>query len=102
MNSNESSSSSMELEQQFHDLEKRYVSLKNEYDLCRAENTAHAVKIKALQSIADQSALQASVSDRRVIELEIALSASTLEVQNGTKQIGILKVGTPITAPHSS
>ena len=42
MNSNESSSSSMELEQQFHDLEKRYVSLKNEYDLCRAENTAHA------------------------------------------------------------
>jgi hypothetical protein len=27
------------------------------------------VKIKALQSIADQSALQASVSERRVIEL---------------------------------
>ena len=42
MNSNESASSSMELEQQFHDLEKRYVSLKSEYDLCRAENTAHA------------------------------------------------------------
>ena len=60
------------------------------------------VKIKALQSIADQSALQASVSDRRVMELEIALSASTLEAQDGTKLIGILKVGTPITTPHIS
>lgn len=32
----------MEFEQQFHDLEQRYMSLKSEYDLCRAENTAHA------------------------------------------------------------
>jgi len=59
----------MEFEQQFHDLEQRYVSLKSEYDLCRAENTAHTGKIKSLQSAVDQTALQESVSDRKIIEL---------------------------------